>query len=145
GWVFTAGGGLYALTSTAFDPNIREAMAAANAGRRPIHEVAIAPGGAWALVAEDWYATRGAPDGLREWLERYRTDEGRRIDHVVLHPDGDRLLWAIISNGPEPAPDAADLVNRVEHGLPGDSTIYQRMKRHGITGLSIALVQNNEV
>src|SRR5690606_31776744 len=82
----------------------------------PIHEVAIAPGGAWALVAEDWYATRGAPDGLREWLERYRTDEGRRIDHVVLHPDGDRLLWAIISNGPEPAPDAADLVHRVEHG-----------------------------
>src|SRR5690606_35754911 len=63
----------------------------------------------------------------------------------VLHPDGDRLLWAVISNGPEPAPDAADLVNRVEHGLPGDSTIYQRMKRHGITGLSIALVQNNEV
>src|SRR5690606_33817370 len=59
GWVFTAGGGLYAHTSASFDPNIREAMAAANAGRRPIHEVAIAPGGAWTLVAEDWFATRG--------------------------------------------------------------------------------------
>lgn len=145
GWVLTGGGGLRAESAQAFDQDIREAMAAANAGRRPIHEVAIARGGDWVLVAEDWFASSGLPSSLLQQLERYRTDEERRIDHVVLHPDGDRLLWVLISNTPEPEPDAGDRINLVEHGLPGDSTIYQRMKLHGITGLSMALIENNEV
>ncbi|MEM6325718.1 MAG: serine hydrolase domain-containing protein [Bacteroidota bacterium] len=144
-WVLTGGGGLRALTSRAFDQTIRAAMSAANSGRRPIHEVAIAPGGEWVLVAEDWFASSGIPWSLRVQLERYRTEAERRIDHVVLHPDGERLLWAIVSNTPEPEPAAGDLINLVEHGLPGDSTIYQRMRVHGVTGLSVALIQNNQI
>lgn len=145
GWVMTGDGGLWAETSRAFDPAIRAAMAAANRGKRPIHEVAIAPGGEWVLIAEDWFASRGLPASLLRQLERYRTESERRIDHVVLHRDGGQLLWAMISNTPEPEPAAGDRINLVEHGLPGDSTIYQRMQLHGVTGAAVVLIENNEV
>jgi CubicO group peptidase (beta-lactamase class C family) len=145
GWVLTAGGRPYAASFRNVDSGIREAVLAANAGDHDLHEVAIAPGGAWVLVAEDFYASRGLPASLLTWLDRYRTADRRRIDHVVLHPMGGALRWIIVSNTPEPDPDPGDLPDLVEHGLPGDSTIYQRMKQHGITGLSVALIENNEV
>lgn len=143
GWIFTAGGVAY--WGDDVDVDVRMAVSAALQGQRPVHEISIAPDGSWVLVAEDWYASSGLSSSLLAQLDRYRTDEERRINHVVLHPDGTRNLWALISNEAEPVPDVTDLINLVEHGLPGDSSIYQRMKLHRITGLSIVLVQNNEV
>ena len=143
GWVFTAGGAAYMGPSLADDTE--GAIAASNAGRRAIHEISISSDGAWVLVAEDWYASSGLPAPLLRQQDRYRTDEERRIDHIVLHPEEGGTLWAIISNKAEPDPAPTDLINLLEHGLPGDSSIYQRMKLHGITGLSIAVIENNAV
>jgi CubicO group peptidase (beta-lactamase class C family) len=142
GWFFTAGGEAYAGDDR--DAELWAAVAGARAGLRPIHEISIANDGSWVMVAEDWFVTSGQPAGLREWLENYRTEEERRIDHVVLAPGGGSR-WAIVSNGPEPDPDPADIVNLIEHGLTGDSTIYQRMQFWGVVGLTVALVQDNEV
>ncbi|MDX1440336.1 MAG: serine hydrolase, partial [Rubricoccaceae bacterium] len=143
GYVITAGQGGYWSDET--DADIRVAIAAASQGQRAVHEAAIAPDGSWVVVAEDWFATKGASASLLEQMERYRTEEERRIDHVVLHPGGGENLWALISNVAEPTPDAADLINLVEHGLPGDSSIYQRMKLHDVVGASVAVIVNNEV
>ncbi len=143
GWIFTAGGVAYWGDEVNVD--IRMAVAAALQGNRPIHEISIGPGGAWALIAEDWYASRGLPGSLLEQLDRYRTDEGRRISHVVLAGDEGEEKWALFSNQAEPRPDPTDLINVFEHGLSGDSTIYQKMRERQITGLSIAVVRNNEV
>lgn len=143
GWIFTAGGVGY--RGQAASPSIWAAIASALQGDRPVHHVAITPDGAWLVLAEDWYASRGLPADLLAQMERYRTDNERRIDQIALHPAGDRTAWAIVSNVAEPRPMAGDLINQFEHGLPGDSSVYQRMKRHRITGLSIAVVQNNDV
>ncbi|WP_412069838.1 serine hydrolase [Rubrivirga sp. IMCC43871] len=152
-WALSAGG--QATTGPA-RLALSNAVRAAGEGERPVHEIAVGPNDEWAMVAEDWFVTRDVPAGLREMLERYRTDERRRIDHVVLHEVDGQTRWAILSNGPEPPPAPTDLVNLFEQritsdstkmatGVPGDSTIYQKMKEHRITGLAVAVVQNNRV
>ena len=145
GFAVSAGGEAEA-NDAARSPIISGVIEEAEAGLRPVHDIAIAPGGEpWVVVAEDWVTTGGAPPRLREQLERYRTAERRRIDHVVLHRQDGETAWAIVSNGPEPAPAPDDLVNLVEQRLVGDSTLYQRMATHGVVGLSLALVENNRV
>jgi len=143
GWFFTAGGEAYAGDDR--DPNLWAAVSGARTALRPIHEISIANDGSWVMVAEDWFVTSGQPPGLLAQLDRYRTDEERRLEHVVLHPVGGSSPWAIISNDSEPRPGPADIVNRIEHGFPGDSSIYQRMQTYDVIGLTMALVQDNAV
>ena len=120
------------------------AVAAARTGQRPIHDVAFSGGGAWAVVAGDWFATDGVPLSLFQDLHRYRTDEDRRIDHVVLdsRPGGSR--WGIVSNQPEPAPMTnADNMERFMG--PSSGSIWARMDAYDIRGLAIAVVENNQI
>jgi CubicO group peptidase (beta-lactamase class C family) len=121
---------------------LRETIEAARIGRRKVHEITFAPGG-WALVAGDWFVTSGAPSQLVSNLERYRTKEKRRIDHVVFNRAGSNTGWTIISNTPEPAP--ADEIARLERSLYMDRSIYSRMNRYEITGLAVAYVADNSI
>ena len=143
GWFFTAGGEAYAGDDR--NAELWAAVAGARTGRRPIHEISIASDGSWAMVAEDWFVTQGLSAPLLENLERYRTDDERRIDHVVLDPFGTVHDWAIVSNEPEPAPAATDVANLIEHSFPSDSSIYQRMQLYDVVGVTMALVQDNAV
>lgn len=144
GTVVVGGGRAYAIGFETPPSDLSDAIEAAEAGRRAIHDV-VHSADSWVLVAEDWYASSGVSTELWLELDRYRTSEERRIDHVVLHPDGDRDAWAIISNEVEPAPDATDLINLVEHGLPGDRSIYQRMALYGVQALAIAAIDDNRI
>lgn len=144
GTVVVSGGRAYTVGFETPPADLSDAIAAAEAGRRPVHEV-VYGADRWVLVAEDWYASSGASTELWTELDRLRTAEERRLDHVVLHPGGDRDAWAIVSNAAEPAPDTTDLINLVEHRLPGDSSIYQRMALHGVHSLAIAAIEGNRL
>lgn len=132
-------------TIGAFPRAFTDAVEAAEAGRRVVHDVAFGRDGGWALVAGDWFVTDGAPLALFQDLHRYRTDEDRRIDRVVLDPrrGGDR--WALVSNRPEPAPTTD--ADQVERGMgPGSSaSIWVRMKAHDIRGLAMAVIRGNRL
>lgn len=144
GVVIVSDGEAYTFDFTSMPGELPEAISSTRPGQRMIHEVAFGNEN-WVLVAEDWYASSGLATELLMQLDRYRTAEERRINHVVLHPNGDNTAWALISNKAEPTPDSTDLINLVEHGLPGDSSIYQRMELHNVDGLSIAVIENNQI
>jgi CubicO group peptidase (beta-lactamase class C family) len=122
-----------------------EAVAAARMSARPVHDVAFGGDGAWALVAGDWFVTNGAPLNLLRDLDRYRTDEDRRIDRVLLDPRRGGSRWAIVSNRKEPAPiaDAGEMERSL--GPDDDGSIWARMKAHDIRGLAVAVIENNRV
>lgn len=122
-----------------------EAVEAAAIGQRVIHEIAFSGDGDWTLVAGDWFVTSGVPSGLFRDLDRYRTDEDRRIDRVVLDPRSGGNRWIIMSNRAEPAPTTpAGQVER-SMGASGDSSIWARMKAHDIRGLAMAVIQGNRM
>ena len=133
--------------ATAVGPMAAEFVEAANStrpGGRAIHDVAFDADGGWAVVAGDWFATRGSPVDLFQELHRYRTDENRRIDRLVLDARRGDNRWVIVSNRAEPAPVSdADRLER-ELGLD-DESIWARMQAHDIRALAIAVVENNRV
>lgn len=122
---------------------ITEAAAAARTGRRAVHDVAIGTDGQWVLVAGDWFVSTSAPLDLFQQLHRYRTDEDRRIDHVVLDRT-DTSQWALVSNHPEPDPTTD--ADEMERFMGPDSTsIWERMKAHDVRALAVAVVEGNEI
>jgi len=142
GAVIVSGGDAFMLGPVQPD-GLSEAVAAARTGRRPVHDVAIRSDGSWVLVAGDWYVTRGAPLDLVGDLQRYRTDESRRIDRVVLHPTAS-ASWAIVSNRPEPEPTALPEQMEREMG-PDEESIWARMKANDIRSIAVAVVVGNEI
>lgn len=144
GWVLVSDGSAY--TGGTLPDGLEKAISAARLAKRPIHEVAISHTGEWVLIADDWYATGGLSsqrDFLRE-MDRLRTDEERRIDHVVVEELDGSIEWAILSNRDE-WPDSSSRMSLIENQFWNGQSIYQRMKTHQITGLSLAIVENNSI
>src|SRR5690606_18817569 len=142
GWVLTAGGRAY--TGGRLPAGLTDAITAAAAAQRDIHEIAISPTGQWVLVAESWFASRGLPTDLRQSLERMRTDDRRRIDLVAFNRVGTTVGCSVVSNRAEPL--RTSRISLIENWLSSaNSTIYQRMKALKVTGLSIAVVDGNRI
>lgn len=143
GWILVSDGNAY-MGGTLPD-GLPEAVNAAKLAKRPIHEMAVSHTGEWVLIADDWYATGGlsVQRGFLRTMDEFRTDQDRRIDHVVLKKLNGKLEWAILSNRDEWA--ANNRMARIENRFRGTSSIYERMKTHQITGLSLAIVENNRI
>jgi CubicO group peptidase (beta-lactamase class C family) len=143
GWVLTAAGSVF--SGGRLPAGMAEAIAAARAAQRPVHEIAMSLQAHWALVADDWYATDGLGADLLGALERFRTTDRRRIDHVVFNlSGGTRVGWSIISNTTEPVGN--DRMSRIENRLtPANRTIYQRMQTYSVPGLALVLVEKNQI
>lgn len=145
GWVLAARGQVY--SGGRLPSGLPEAIAAAADARRAVHSIAISFQTHWALVAGDWYATDGIVGtvaSLLPTLDRFRTAEGRRIDHVVFSKDSPTAVgWAVISNRAEPV--GRDRMSQIENGFASGATIFQRLQANGVPGLSLAVVENNTV
>lgn len=142
-WHFTAGG--RASHGTTENASLNRAINAARQGARTVHHIDIGPDGRWVMLAENWFVTLGLPRGLLGQMDSYRTDHIRRMDHVVLFGSGSDAGWIIVSNGTEPVPNMGQRPQMIETRMPGDSTIYQKMQQYGIVGLSIAVVDDNQI
>lgn len=142
GWILVSDGRAY--TGGTLPDGLEKAATAARLAKRPIHEVAISHTGEWVLVADDWYATGGlsVQRGFLRTMDEFRTDDRRRIDQVVIKKLNGSLEWAILSNQDETT--TSDRMAQIENAIAGQ-TIYQRMKAHQITGVSLAIVENNRI
>lgn len=144
GWMLVSDGRAY--SGGTLPEGLEQAAAAARQAKRPIHEVAISHAGEWVLIADDWFATGGLASqrGFLRQMDEIRTDERRIIDHVVLTQVNGSLAWSILSNS-DTRVFPSDIMTRIEYQLAPNQTVYQRMKAHDITGLSLAIVENNRV
>ncbi|NOX68628.1 MAG: serine hydrolase [Gammaproteobacteria bacterium] len=108
--------------------------------RKP-HDVAYTTDRGWILLTNDlWHATNKATQRVVDNLNNNRLNN-RRIDQVVFYRDDKRYLF--VSNGPEPR-RPGDPVWVIENSFAAGH-IWKRMKALGITGLSIAMVRNNQI
>lgn len=94
----------------------------------------------WALYADQWVATNNLPTAalntLKSWQELRRS-----ISHVRVNGPGGYILY---SNGTY-TPDASKKIELAENNVKNGKNIYQRMSELGVPGVSIAVVENNEV
>lgn len=117
------------------------AMAQSVPTKRVFHHARYAPDGGWLLNASDlWTATDGAATSVLSSLESAKLS-GKRVDHVVFL--NNQSNFTIISNGQEPQ-RSGDPIWQVENGLPGGN-IWKRIKANQVTGVSIAMIRNNQI
>ncbi len=122
-------------------PGLLKAVADALTADRVIHQVRYTPDGGWVLLASDlWFATDGVTNSVVSNLDSIRR-QNRRADHIVFYVSQSR--FAVVSNGQEPM-RGNDPVWQVENGLAGGN-IWARMRANRVTGLSIAMIQNNRI
>lgn len=152
-WVMVRDDGLVRLGDP--PPGLLAVLADLQNTQRKPHLVAFAPDDGWLMLTSDhWYATSGIEPSVVRDLRAQRLSN-HRIDHVVFYRDqGARVR---ISNGLEPA--RSDSIWQVENSVSmtapapsptapldfGDINIWRSMQDHGITGLSIAIVRNNQI
>ena len=134
GWIVTA-------DSLGFSSNIPEDLNAAIEdvlwSDRFVSNVAIGADGRWALVADQWYASSDLSGSLRGDLQDFLR-QSEELSRLLIGPGNGYLLYS--HQGFEPAREIEEL----EMNFGGEN-IYQRMDDLNIAGLSIALIQDNQV
>lgn len=94
----------------------------------------------WALYADQWIATNNLPTAAVNSLKSWQAQR-KAISHVRLNANGGYILY---SNGAY-TPDASKTIELAEDDIKNGKNIYQRMAELGVPGVSIAVVEDNEV
>lgn len=139
-------GGNWAL-SHGMPSDLVAAIAERHAHDRRIERMQMDPDGNWVLFAGDWFASDGIhPSAFKAIKECQRTE--RSLDHVLLGPASS---FAIISQGAF-TPVFSDPIQAIEYGLSGIepdgshlSNIWQRMEDLDIAGVSLAVIEDDQL
>lgn len=108
---------------------------------RVFHQARYAPDGGWILLANDlWFVTDGASSSVLSSLDSARLAR-RRVNHIVFLDSESK--FTVVSNEQEPARNS-DPIWWIENNM-NNSNIWKRMRAHQLTGVSIAVVRNNEI
>lgn len=112
---------------------------------RPAKKVAFTPSGGWAILAEDYYWCRNVPDECYQELGDIRK-AGYYLDHLAFSKQGG---WSIISNTKKPAGRANDAIRTIEGTIFKENgkwqSIWERMAKYKVPGVSIAVVLDNKI
>ncbi len=107
--------------------------------KREIQGISASANGSWVLYADQWAATGNAQFAL-DTVIRNRQKNGERIDHVRLGPRGAYILY---SHG-FVSVDNSNKLQLLEYSL-GGKNIWRRMDELNVRGVTIAIVDGNEV
>jgi CubicO group peptidase (beta-lactamase class C family) len=109
---------------------------------RTIRDVAIGPDGDWMLVADQNPMYDVDSSSARSSLKS-ATRTGHTLDRLLYGPGDTFVLY----NGDDDlfTHDPTDAFETVEHDLGGGANLWQRMADYGVVGVSIAIIENNQV
>ncbi len=117
-------------------------IAQKTATKRQVRQFKYGAGGSWVLLTSHlWFASRGLDSVALERLKRSRRRTGLPIDHVVFTSAPGAFMK--IANGPE-MQVANDRAQQIEQSI-GGTNIWQRMDNYNLSGVSIAMIRNNQV
>ena len=138
GWTIISGSWAY---SSHIPSDLYSAIIERHKSKRTIKQISIGDDGRWLLIADDWYASNDVNPTCIDWLQK-RQQAGLSLDRFLLGP-GDS--WVLYSNGVfSPAQD--NKLAQLEHSLGGgEENIWERMAAANVRGVSIAVVENNQV
>lgn len=152
--VFDADGDGFTLVSGNWDYSVKmprdlfDAILEKGPSRRQIQRIAMDPQGNWGLMAGNWFAASGVRSTCYKWVRSFQ-ENWWTLDHLALGPEGD---WVLYSHG-DYAPDPTSTIDRLEYGLPyvddqgtiQDGNIWERMRDLDVPGVTLAVIENNQV
>ena len=137
GWSIVSGSWAY---SKNVPGDFYEAILERHKSQRTVKNISFGRGGAWVLVADQWFASSDLSEAMAGRLRSWLRGE-LEIDHAVLGPQASFLLY-----GEKYRPDLRDRIQYIENSLgPDDKNIYQRMQELNIPGVSLAVVDGDDV
>lgn len=130
---------------TGLDADLSRAIADRVRADRVLTDVSIGIDGRWAMLAGQNPMFEGISSSLETSLASIAQGESD-VDELLLGPSGTYVAY----NGDDDtiSPDLTDPIRAIEYNLrAGGSSfnVWQRMSAYGIPGMSIAIVEGNEV
>jgi CubicO group peptidase (beta-lactamase class C family) len=138
GWVIISG-------SWAWSKNVPDELFRAvrdrNASKRRIQGISIGEGNRWAVYADQWIATSGANSTMLARVKSWPAEK-KSVSLIRFGLDSNYIMFSNGTYSPSPASEIAS----IEYGL-GDGTvnIYRRMQETNVPGLSLAIIDGNEI
>lgn len=141
GWLLLGPGS--AASYSGLPTALGEAVFDRRASGRQITDVAIDHDNSWMLIADGNPMWDGVHDDVIDALQS-RAFFGHQVDSIQLGPSGDYILY----NGQDDyrAYDTSDPTEVIEYELGAGSTnLWRRMQELGVSGVAVAVVDDNEV
>lgn len=138
GYVILGSGTLASYANV--DADLMQVLADRARSKRTVQQVEIGFGGEWAAVAGQQPATEGVSSQLRGTLDAAARG-ARHMSRLMMGPNGSYVLY---SHGNVTAtPGSA--IEAIEYGTASTLNLWEWMAATGVPGLSIAIIENNQV
>lgn len=117
--------------------------------KRAVNRASTGFDGTFCIMSEDWYATQGADAALVAGLKSYqKTKKG--LDRVMIGPKGSFVLYSNAPFVPDFNKNIKKLEYKIRAGVDGSGNtvyknIWQRMEELNIPGVSIGIIEDNQL
>jgi CubicO group peptidase (beta-lactamase class C family) len=138
GYVVLGSGTLASYSGT--DADLQRYLADRLRSKRRVEQVALGFDGRWAAIAGQEPASEGLSSQLASRLATSAADEVH-MSKLMIGPGDSYVLYCHGRATPTPG----NVMEAIEYGVPGGDNLWERMSASGIPGLSIAIVEDNQV
>lgn len=138
GYVILGSGSLASYWNV--DADLRRYLYDRHASRRTVQQVEIGFDGRWAAVAGQEPAHEGLSSQLAGRLESSAKNQVH-VSRLMIGPGSSYVLYSHGKTDPTPG----NTIEAIEYGVAGEDNLWERMDAIGLPGLSIAIIEDNEV
>ncbi len=138
GYVILGSGTLASYANV--DTDLSQFIADRLRSKRTVQQVELRLGGGWAAVAGQEPATEGVASAFEITLKSLAKN-ANHISKMMIGPDSSYVVY---SHGAA-TPTVGNTMEYIEYGLPGAPNIWEWMDSAGVPGVSIAIIEDNQV
>ncbi len=141
GFVILAQGATYGI---GVPSNLWAAVTDSGKSKRRARKIAVGADGRWLVLAEQWLASGGLTTNQRTNVESWQKI-GRTIDHVALGNGDDYIFYSEQNTALKPASPMREVEYSLVDTAGVTKNIWQRMSDLGVPGVSVAVIDGNQV